>query len=188
MVNFSTAAWRLELFNLFCLEHKIMKFQILPINSLLITLSTLQIHLLCHVKFSTENSNAVDLGEQNKMDCLIKRAKEHFKHICTSVVGVPIRFQDSTDYTHKKHQRVQPSSLPVSLHHINKVISCDITAQSDVGVVDLVFRQDAFNGLSIQLSLCTLMKTNQIKLVRMQLSCVVTDSEVNVKRVFHIST
>lgn len=30
------------------------------------------------------------------------------------------------------------SSLPISLYYINEVISCDIAAQSHVGVVDLV--------------------------------------------------
>lgn len=48
------------------------------------------------------------------------------------------------------------SSLPISLHHINEVISGGVTAQSDVGVVDLVLGQDTLNSFTIQLRLCTL--------------------------------
>ena len=48
------------------------------------------------------------------------------------------------------------SSLPISLHHINEVISCGVAAQSDVGVVDLVLCQDRLHCITIQFSLCTL--------------------------------
>ena len=53
------------------------------------------------------------------------------------------------------------SSLPISLHHINEVISCGVAAQSDVGIVDLVLCQDTLHSVSIQLSLCTLNRKRQ---------------------------
>ncbi len=53
------------------------------------------------------------------------------------------------------------SSLPISLHHVNEVISCGVTAQSDVGVVDLVLCQDTLNSFSIQLRLCTLKRARE---------------------------
>jgi len=53
------------------------------------------------------------------------------------------------------------SSLPISFHHINEVISCGIAAQSDVGVVDLVLCQNALNCFSIKLALCTLMREKE---------------------------
>lgn len=53
------------------------------------------------------------------------------------------------------------SSLPISLHHINEVISCGVAAQSDVGVVDLVLCQDTLNSFSIQLTLCTLKRERE---------------------------
>lgn len=48
------------------------------------------------------------------------------------------------------------SSLPISLHYINEVISCDIAAQSHVRVVDLVLCQDALHRFTVQLALGTL--------------------------------
>lgn len=48
------------------------------------------------------------------------------------------------------------SCLPVSLHHVNEVISRGVTAQGDVSVVDLVLGQDALHCVTVQLTLWTL--------------------------------
>lgn len=48
------------------------------------------------------------------------------------------------------------SSLPISLHHVNEVIGCDVVTQSHVRVVDLVLCQDTLNSFTVQLGLCTL--------------------------------
>lgn len=79
------------------------------------------------------------------------------------------------------------SSLPISLHHINEVISCGVAAQSDVGVVDLVLCQDTLNSFSIKLGLCTLKRergedrqdVNQHKTVRQRKQKYILNSCIN---------
>lgn len=48
------------------------------------------------------------------------------------------------------------ASLPVSLHHIYKVVCCDITPQGDISIVDLILGQDALHRFTVQFSLGTL--------------------------------
>lgn len=48
------------------------------------------------------------------------------------------------------------SSLPISLHHVNEVIGCDVVTQSHVCVVDLVLCQDTLHSFTVQLALRTL--------------------------------
>lgn len=62
------------------------------------------------------------------------------------------------------------SSLPISLHHINEVISCGVAAQSDVGVEDLVLCQDTLNSILIQLRLDTLMREGMTGMISTQYS------------------
>lgn len=50
------------------------------------------------------------------------------------------------------------SSLPISLHYINEVISCDVAAQSHIGIVDLILWQDTLDSFTIQFALCALKK------------------------------
>lgn len=56
------------------------------------------------------------------------------KTVCTTIVPQVLHQYKLNG----RELKVQSRSLPVSFHHINKVIGCDITAQSYVGVVDLV--------------------------------------------------
>lgn len=39
--------------------------------------------------------------------------------------------------------------LPVSLHHINEVISCSVASQGYICVVDLILGKDAFHSLTV---------------------------------------
>ena len=55
------------------------------------------------------------------------------------------------------------SCLPVSLHHVDEVISRGVTAQGDVSVVDLVLGQDALHCVTVQLTLWTLEKEQERK-------------------------
>lgn len=69
------------------------------------------------------------------------------------------------------------SSLPISLHHINEVISGGVTAQSDVGVVDLVLGQDTLNSFTIQLRLCTLKREREGRTGKMSINMRELDNE-----------
>lgn len=47
-------------------------------------------------------------------------------------------------------------SSPISLHHVDEVVSRAVAAQSHVGVVNLVLGQDALHRVAVQLALCAL--------------------------------
>lgn len=61
-------------------------------------------------------------------------------------------------------------SSPISLHHVDEVVSCAVAAQSHVGVVDLVLGQDALHRVAVQLGLCALVRESGARGLRLNSS------------------